>query len=125
MSLNKRKNDLGHPSGLVVSDADFCAVGSGFESGEDMEAASPLVRLVEEEEKWEAPDHTQGVFLQNWGETELNHSITCMVLKATANDRRPSAMMNFVGLDLAFADQPSSCKSSSEVGGRGTEVVGL
>ncbi|GFW91252.1 hypothetical protein TNCV_736671 [Trichonephila clavipes] len=50
-------------------------------------AASPLVRLVEREEKWEASKHPQGVLLQNWGEIELNHSVTCRVLKATANDR--------------------------------------
>ncbi|GFW28235.1 hypothetical protein TNCV_4499651 [Trichonephila clavipes] len=40
---------------------------------------------------------------QNWGGTELNRTVTCIVLKATANDRRtpsPLAMMNFVGLDL-------------------------
>ncbi|GFW80485.1 uncharacterized protein TNCV_2415871 [Trichonephila clavipes] len=47
----------------------------------------PLVRLVEGEERWEAPDHPQGVLPLNWGETELNHSVTCMVLKSTANDR--------------------------------------
>ncbi|GFX50049.1 transposable element Tcb2 transposase [Trichonephila clavipes] len=43
----------------------------------------------------------------NWGDTELNRSVTCMVLKATDNDRRhlAFAMMNFVGLDLAFADE--------------------
>ncbi|GFW92831.1 uncharacterized protein TNCV_1736241 [Trichonephila clavipes] len=34
------------------------------------------------------PDHTQGVLPQNWGDTELNRSVTCRVLKATANDRR-------------------------------------
>ncbi|GFW50297.1 hypothetical protein TNCV_4697131 [Trichonephila clavipes] len=32
--------------------------------------------------------HPQGVLPQNWDETELNRSVTCMVLKATANDRR-------------------------------------
>ncbi|GFX33879.1 uncharacterized protein TNCV_3962881 [Trichonephila clavipes] len=51
-------------------------------------AASPLVRLVDGEEMWEAPGHSQAVLPQNWGETELNHSLTCMVLKAMANDRR-------------------------------------
>ncbi|GFW32375.1 uncharacterized protein TNCV_675341 [Trichonephila clavipes] len=51
-------------------------------------AASPLVRLVEGEERWEALDHPQSVLPLNWGETELNRSVTCMVLKATANDRR-------------------------------------
>ncbi|GFY08713.1 uncharacterized protein TNCV_5006261 [Trichonephila clavipes] len=30
----------------------------------------------------------QGVLSQNWGETELNRSVTCMMLKATANNRR-------------------------------------
>ncbi|GFX13100.1 uncharacterized protein TNCV_2357561 [Trichonephila clavipes] len=33
-------------------------------------AASPLVKLVEGEEMWEAPDHLQGVLPQNWGGTE-------------------------------------------------------
>ncbi|GFV84576.1 cullin-4A [Trichonephila clavipes] len=51
-------------------------------------AASHLGRLVEVEERWETPDHPQGVLPLNWGETELNRSVTCMVLKATANDRR-------------------------------------
>ncbi|GFW81773.1 uncharacterized protein TNCV_2884471 [Trichonephila clavipes] len=55
-------------------------------------AASPLVRLVEGEERWEAPDHFQGVLPLNWGETELNRSVTCMVLKAMANDRRHLAL---------------------------------
>ncbi|GFV56396.1 uncharacterized protein TNCV_855491 [Trichonephila clavipes] len=67
-------------------------------------AASPLVRLVEEEERWEAPDHPQGVLPQNWGGTEQNRTVTCMVLKAKANDRRknlnPLTAMNFVDLDL-------------------------
>ncbi|GFS50367.1 uncharacterized protein TNCV_1638591 [Trichonephila clavipes] len=45
-------------------------------------AASPLVRLVEGEERWEAP-----VLPQNWGETEQNRTVTCMVLKAKARDR--------------------------------------
>ncbi|GFT59192.1 uncharacterized protein TNCV_3891491 [Trichonephila clavipes] len=56
------------------------------------QAASPLGRLVEGEERWEAPDHPQGILPQNWGETELNHSVTCVVLKATANDRRHLAL---------------------------------
>ncbi|GFU95431.1 transposable element Tcb2 transposase [Trichonephila clavipes] len=44
--------------------------------------ASPLVRLVEGEEKWEVLDHPQGVLPQNWVETMLNRSVTSMVLKA-------------------------------------------
>ncbi|GFV03666.1 uncharacterized protein TNCV_1876141 [Trichonephila clavipes] len=55
-------------------------------------ASSPLVRLVEEEERWETPDHPQGVLPQNWGETKLNRSVSCMVHKATANDRRHLAL---------------------------------
>ncbi|GFU00786.1 uncharacterized protein TNCV_4819331 [Trichonephila clavipes] len=55
-------------------------------------AASPLVRFVKGEERWEAPDHPQGVLPLNWGEIELNRSVTCMVLKATANDRRHLAL---------------------------------
>ncbi|GFU47809.1 uncharacterized protein TNCV_4465571 [Trichonephila clavipes] len=54
--------------------------------------ASPFVRLVEGEEFWEAPDNPQDVLPQNWGETELNHSVPCMVLKGTANDRRQLAL---------------------------------
>ncbi|GFX11099.1 uncharacterized protein TNCV_4503141 [Trichonephila clavipes] len=54
--------------------------------------ASPLVRLVEREERWESPDHPQVVLPQNWGETKLNHYITCVVLKATANEKRHLAL---------------------------------
>ncbi|GFU27415.1 uncharacterized protein TNCV_3323281 [Trichonephila clavipes] len=36
---------------------------------------------------WETPDHHQGVIPQkNWGGNEQNHTVTCMVLKAKAND---------------------------------------
>ncbi|GFU01127.1 uncharacterized protein TNCV_2834941 [Trichonephila clavipes] len=55
-------------------------------------AASPLVRLVQEEEKWEAPDYLQGVLPQIWGETEPNHSVTCMILIATVVNRRHLAL---------------------------------
>ncbi|GFV43259.1 uncharacterized protein TNCV_72161 [Trichonephila clavipes] len=51
-------------------------------------AASPLVRLVEGEERWEASDHLQSILPLNWGEIEPNRTVTCMVLKATANDWR-------------------------------------
>ncbi|GFT64762.1 uncharacterized protein TNCV_4545101 [Trichonephila clavipes] len=51
-------------------------------------ATSPIVRLMEGEERWETYDHPQGVLLLNWGETKLNRSVTCMVLKATVNGRR-------------------------------------
>ncbi|GFX47644.1 hypothetical protein TNCV_3016631 [Trichonephila clavipes] len=52
------------------------------------QAACLLVRLVEGEKRWEAPDHPQGVLPQNWGVTEQNHTVTSMVLKVTSNDRR-------------------------------------
>ncbi|GFT30855.1 RNase H domain-containing protein [Trichonephila clavipes] len=53
-------------------------------------AASPLVRLVKGEERWEASDHPQSVLPLNWGGIEPNRTVTvtCMVLKPTANDRR-------------------------------------
>ncbi|GFU62781.1 uncharacterized protein TNCV_2013061 [Trichonephila clavipes] len=51
-------------------------------------AASLIVRFVVGDERWKAPDHPQGVLLLNLGETELNRSVICMVLKATANDKR-------------------------------------
>ncbi|GFU08973.1 uncharacterized protein TNCV_1318481 [Trichonephila clavipes] len=56
-------------------------------------AASSLVRLMAGDERWEAPDYPQGVFPQNWGGTELNRTVTCMVLKATANNRRTSSRL--------------------------------
>ncbi|GFU86342.1 uncharacterized protein TNCV_2116951 [Trichonephila clavipes] len=39
------------------------------------QAVSPFVRLVEGEQKWEAPD-SQGVLRQNWGGNELNLTVT-------------------------------------------------
>ncbi|GFS71672.1 uncharacterized protein TNCV_4270641 [Trichonephila clavipes] len=56
------------------------------------QAASPLVRLVEGGKRWEAPDPSPSVLPQNWSETELNRSVTCMVLKDTDNDRRHLAL---------------------------------
>ncbi|GFU63834.1 uncharacterized protein TNCV_3496461 [Trichonephila clavipes] len=88
------------PSGIVVSDIDCCATGPGFESRRrqgcfrhggtlnSYRAKSPLVRLVKGEERWEAPDLPQGVLSQNWGGTDQNCTVPCMVLKATANDER-------------------------------------
>ncbi|GFV49567.1 hypothetical protein TNCV_3191481 [Trichonephila clavipes] len=65
--------------------------------------------LVEggERERWDAPDHIQGILLLNWGETELNLFVTCMMLKAKANDMRHLAhcQEDFVVHDLVFADQ--------------------
>ncbi|GFX02610.1 uncharacterized protein TNCV_728641 [Trichonephila clavipes] len=55
-------------------------------------AESPLVRLVEGEERWKAFDHLQSVLPLNWGGIEPNRTVTCMVLKATANYRRHLAL---------------------------------
>ncbi|GFW20408.1 uncharacterized protein TNCV_4546751 [Trichonephila clavipes] len=44
------------------------------------------------EERWKASDHPQSVLLLNWGGIESNRTVTCMVLKATANDRHHSAL---------------------------------
>ncbi|GFV98387.1 hypothetical protein TNCV_623461 [Trichonephila clavipes] len=51
-------------------------------------ATSPLVRLMEEEERWENPGPLPGCSASKLGRTELNRTVTCMLLKATANDRR-------------------------------------
>ncbi|GFX90379.1 uncharacterized protein TNCV_5067661 [Trichonephila clavipes] len=55
-------------------------------------ATSSLGRLVKGEEWWEAHDHPQGALPQNWVGNELNHSVTCMVLKTTANVRHHLAL---------------------------------
>ncbi|GFW09544.1 uncharacterized protein TNCV_3996511 [Trichonephila clavipes] len=47
-------------------------------------AASPLVWLVEGEERWEASDQMGG--------SDPNRAVPCKVLKATANDRRHLAL---------------------------------
>ncbi|GFW13947.1 hypothetical protein TNCV_4700821 [Trichonephila clavipes] len=70
------------PSGIVVSNADCCAVGIGFGSRrrngclqmysvfaawgtlKSHRATSPLVRLVEVDEMWEAPDHLRVIALK-------------------------------------------------------------
>ncbi|GFW05962.1 uncharacterized protein TNCV_4477561 [Trichonephila clavipes] len=70
-------------------------------------AASPLVWLVEGEERWEASDHPQRVLPLNWVRTEPNRTAPawCSKPRLTTSVTKPFAMMNFVGLDLAFADQ--------------------
>ncbi|GFV58060.1 hypothetical protein TNCV_538731 [Trichonephila clavipes] len=51
------------------------------------------VRLVQRflkcgEEVRGAPDHSNGVLSQNWAGNETKHTVICMVIKATDNDRR-------------------------------------
>ncbi|GFV34077.1 cullin-4A [Trichonephila clavipes] len=85
----------------MVSDADCGVVFLGSNPGEVMgsckcivhwrhestlnslQDASPLMRLVEE--RWKAPENSEGVFPQNWSVIELNHAVNCTVLKATGN----------------------------------------
>ncbi|GFX97301.1 CCHC-type domain-containing protein [Trichonephila clavipes] len=81
-------------------------------------AASPLVRWVEGEEMWEASDHPHGILPQNWGETELNHSVACTVLKATANDRRHLALCH----DKFHGPRPGLCQSVGVDPLQGTSV---
>ncbi|GFY17128.1 uncharacterized protein TNCV_1089041 [Trichonephila clavipes] len=69
------KGEAAVASGKVISDASAVPLGLDSNPGEDMDvcrgtlnnrgAASPLVRLVEGEERWEAPDHPQGILPQN------------------------------------------------------------
>ncbi|GFV44807.1 cullin-4A [Trichonephila clavipes] len=80
--------DLGSNHGENI-DVCKCIVPSRHEGTlNSRRAASPLVWLEEGEERCETPDHPSP---QNWGGTELNCTVTCMVLKATANDRRTSS----------------------------------
>ncbi|GFX27050.1 hypothetical protein TNCV_439561 [Trichonephila clavipes] len=65
------------PSGIVVSDADFRAVGSGFES------RILHAEIVEVEIEVVSPS-----IVPSGNFAELNCTVTCMVLKA--NDRRTS-----------------------------------
>ncbi|GFV58116.1 hypothetical protein TNCV_2109441 [Trichonephila clavipes] len=51
-------------------------------------AAGPLVGLMKKEKRGGAPDQPQGFLPLNWGGTEQNRIVTCMVLKAKANGRR-------------------------------------
>ncbi|GFS48874.1 uncharacterized protein TNCV_293231 [Trichonephila clavipes] len=53
----------------------------------NLQAASPRMRLVEGKERRETPDHLQGVLSQNWGGTKQNHNVTGMVLKAKDSKR--------------------------------------
>ncbi|GFW09015.1 uncharacterized protein TNCV_3475611 [Trichonephila clavipes] len=51
-------------------------------------AASPLVTLVR------GPDYRQGVLPQNWGGIEQHRTVTCIVLKAKADDRRKTLALS-------------------------------
>ncbi|GFW71101.1 hypothetical protein TNCV_91441 [Trichonephila clavipes] len=66
-------------------------VRQGMSTLNSRRAASPLVKMGSEEERWKALDLLQGVLLQNWGEINPNHTVICMMLKATAKDRRTTS----------------------------------
>ncbi|GFW96687.1 transposon Tf2-9 polyprotein [Trichonephila clavipes] len=95
--------DSVHPSGIVVSDADCCAVGMDSNPGEDMDVCkclmpsrhggtinsrrpvSPLVMLVEDAERWEVPDHPQVSSLKTEVETSqiVLSPVWCSKLRLT------------------------------------------
>ncbi|GFU66190.1 hypothetical protein TNCV_2858631 [Trichonephila clavipes] len=70
------------------------------------QAASPLVRLMEEEERWKAPDHHQ-VSLLKIGE-EASQIVFSPAwrskLRLTTGVTYPFAMMNFADLYPVFAN---------------------
>ncbi|GFS89200.1 transposable element Tcb1 transposase [Trichonephila clavipes] len=97
-----------HIQSLFESMPRRVAAGLGLNPGEDMDvckcivplrhegtlniqAPSPLVWLVEEEERWEAPGCHQVFLPLNWGGAEQNSTFTCMMIKAKANDRCKSS----------------------------------
>ncbi|GFT81474.1 hypothetical protein TNCV_3673351 [Trichonephila clavipes] len=55
--------------------------------GYSRRAESPIVMLVERKERWEAPDPPE-CSSSKLGLTQQIHTVTCIVLKAKANDRR-------------------------------------
>ncbi|GFV43450.1 hypothetical protein TNCV_5151 [Trichonephila clavipes] len=56
-------------------------------------ATSQLVRFVEREKRREYSNHPQNV-PQNWGGTEQNHTVTCIVLKVNADNRRKNLVLS-------------------------------
>ncbi|GFV38973.1 hypothetical protein TNCV_965391 [Trichonephila clavipes] len=92
---NARCSIIPIANALFSSDPYTCplapsAFAAGSYSKYSRRAASPLVRLVEGKSCWRPLTPTPKVFALNWGGTELNRTVTCMVLKATVNDRRTS-----------------------------------
>ncbi|GFW95973.1 hypothetical protein TNCV_4174001 [Trichonephila clavipes] len=57
------------------------------------QAANPVVRFVEREKRWEAPDLQKGVLPQNLREIKPNRIVPCMLLKAMDKDRRASTSL--------------------------------
>ncbi|GFT85143.1 putative RNA-directed DNA polymerase from transposon BS [Trichonephila clavipes] len=61
------------------------------------------MRLMEGERDGSPLTTPRGVHPQNWGETEQNRTITCMVLKAKANDRRKDLAHHRVDTYIALS----------------------
>ncbi|GFT92861.1 uncharacterized protein TNCV_740301 [Trichonephila clavipes] len=80
-------------------------------------AATPLVRLGEGEERWEASDFPQNVLSLNWGRSEPNRTVTCIVLKAKANDRRTTSplpgQISWALIWLVWDSLEGDCPSST------------
>ncbi|GFX11958.1 hypothetical protein TNCV_2997421 [Trichonephila clavipes] len=67
----------------------------------------------EREERWESPGLPQGVLPQNWGGPKPNHTVICMVLKATANNRiMPGRRQN---VSLLLVSLPSNISDTSVI----------
>ncbi|GFV48371.1 uncharacterized protein TNCV_2512711 [Trichonephila clavipes] len=89
--LTRRRQGLGLNPG---EDMDVCKCIMPLRYGgilNSHRAASPLVWLVEGKERWETPGYSQGFLPLNWGGTEQNCIVTCIVLKAKVNDRRKNS----------------------------------
>ncbi|GFT01308.1 hypothetical protein TNCV_1925531 [Trichonephila clavipes] len=70
---------------------------------------------MEGEERWEAPDHPQvSSFKIGVGKSQIALSpVWCSKLQLTTGVTESFAMINFVGLDLAFADQVASITTTT------------
>ncbi|GFY32331.1 hypothetical protein TNCV_3558391 [Trichonephila clavipes] len=53
-----------------------------------LRSAKTILRLVERAESLKAPNHPQGALPQNFGGSETNHPVTCIMLKAEGNYMR-------------------------------------
>ncbi|GFW88119.1 hypothetical protein TNCV_217911 [Trichonephila clavipes] len=78
-----------NPGRSIGSSWEMYSVCTAWDTLNSLRVASHLQRLEEADERWEASNYPKtGVKNQNWRETEPNYTVTCMVLKAAANDRR-------------------------------------
>ncbi|GFV61114.1 transposable element Tcb2 transposase, partial [Trichonephila clavipes] len=86
----------------------------------------PLVRLVERKRDGRPLTTPQSVPPLNWGGTEPNHTDTCMVLKATADDRRHLALFHdeFRGPRSGLFRSGGICNNNNKIG-RGKAIRGF